>query len=191
MKKILAGTVLGFLVLVFASHYVFAQTCGCAAGSGRGFSGEGMSMMSPMRHDGMRMMKGEHHLWRSLMSLNLDEKQKETIREIKNRVIKDTIRKKADLEVARIDLKDILHKDSVDMNAAEAMLKKIALLQADIRLSHIKALEEIKTKLTPEQKEKFKEKFKQGPRIGKMKHGCTRMTPSAETKKGASQEKEQ
>jgi Spy/CpxP family protein refolding chaperone len=157
MKRILVGLLLGFLVLVFASHYSSAQTCGPSVGPGGGFRPEGMHMMSSMRHDGRGMMRREHHLWRSLMSLGLDEKQMEAVREIKSRVMKDTIRKRADLAVARIDLRDLLHKDQVDMSAAEATLKKMASLQTDIRLSHIKALEEIKTKLTPEQRKKFNE----------------------------------
>ncbi len=97
------------------------------------------------------------------MSLGLDEKQREAIKEIKSRVMKDTIRKRADLEIARIDLKDIIHKDQVDMNAAEATLKKIASLQTDIRLSHIKAMQEIKSKLTPEQRKKLEEMRERGP----------------------------
>lgn len=187
MKKISAGILVGFLVLVIASQYSSAQTCG----KGRSFSEEGMSMMSPMRHDGMGMMKREHHLWRALMSLGLDEKQREAIKEIKSRVMKDTVRKRADLEVARIDLRDILDKDQVDMNATEATLRKIASLQTDIRLSHIKAMQEIKTKLTPEQRKKFKEMFEMGPKRERMMHGGMHMTPPTEKKGGALQENEQ
>jgi Spy/CpxP family protein refolding chaperone len=152
MKRILAGLLVGFLVVI-ASQYSFAQTCG----SGRGFHEEGMPMMSSMRHDGGGIMRREHHLWKTLMSLGLDEKQKEAIKEIKSRMMKDSIRKRADLEVARIELRDLLDKDQVDMNATEATLKKMASLQTDMRLSHIKAMQEIKTKLTPEQRIKFKE----------------------------------
>ena len=190
MKRILAGILLGFLVLVFASHYSSAQTCGPSAGPGD-FRAEGMPMMSSMRHEGRGMMRGEHHLWRSLMSVGLDEKQMEAVREIKSRVMKDTIRKRADLAVARIDLRDLLHKDQVDMSAAEATLKKMASLQTDIRLSHIKALEEIKTKLTPEQRKKFNEMHEKGFRTERMKHGGTGMTPPDMKKEGAPQEKEQ
>lgn len=180
MKRVVAGILLVFLVLVFASHNVSAQTCCTSAGSGSGFSKEGTPMMSSMRHDGRGMMGREHHIWRTLMSLGLDEKQREAVREIKSRVMKDTIRKKADLEVSRIDLKDILHKDQVDMKAAETTLKKIASLQTDIRLSHIKALEEIKAQLTPEQRVQFKEKLEMGPMPERMMHGGMRMTPPAE-----------
>lgn len=187
MKRILAGLLLGFLVLFFAPHYSSAQTCG----SGKGYPAEGMPMMSPMRHDGMRMMRREHSLWRCLMSLGLDEKQKEAIKEIHSRVMKNTIMKRADIAIARIDLREILDKDQVDMNAAEATLKKLASLQTDIRLSHIKAMQEVKTKLTPEQRKQFKEMLEMGPGMKRMMHGGTRMTPLTEKQERAPQEKEQ
>jgi len=177
----------GFLAIVFVTQYSSAQTCG----QGGGFRDAGSPMMSSMRHDGRGMMRKEHHLWRSLMSLGLDEKQMEAIKEIKSRVMKDTIRKRADLEVARIDLKDIIHKDQVDMNAAETMLKKIASLQTDIRLSHIKAMQEIKSKLTPEQRKKLKEMREIGPKQERMMHGGMPMTSQTEKKEGESQEKAQ
>jgi Spy/CpxP family protein refolding chaperone len=191
MKRILVGFLLGFMVLVFASHDASAQTCGCSDGPGKGFRGEGMPMMSPMQHHGRGMMGKERHLWGALKGLGLDENQKEAVREIKSRVMKDAIRKRADLEVARIDLRDLLHKDTVDMNAAETALKKIASLQTDIRLSHIKALEEIKAKLTPEQRKKLKEMREKGPRTERMKHDGMRMSPPTAKKEGALQDKEQ
>jgi Spy/CpxP family protein refolding chaperone len=41
-------------------------------------------------------------------------------------------------------------------------------MQIDLRLSHIKALEEIKKILTPEQRKKFMEKLMAGPLMGGM-----------------------
>jgi Spy/CpxP family protein refolding chaperone len=191
MKRILAVILLGFLVLVIASHYSSAETCDPSAGPVGGFRAEGMPMMSTMWNHDRGVMGRGHHLWRSIMSLGLDEKQMEAVREIKSRVMKDTIKKRADLEVARIDLRDLLHKDQVDMSSAETLLKKIASLQTDIRLSHIKALEEIKTKLTPEQRKKFNEMREKGFRTERMKHNGAGMTPPDMKKEGAPQEKGQ
>jgi len=191
MKRVLGGLLLCFMVLVFASRYSYADTCGPCAGSGRDSQAAGMPMMAPMGHHGGDMMRRGHHLWRALMSLGLDEKQKEAIREIRSRMMKDTIKKKADLAVARIDLRDILHKDQVDMNAAETTLKKMASLQTDLRLSHIKAMEEIKTKLTPEQRKQFKEMREMGRTAKGMMHGGMRMTPPTAKEEGAPQEKGQ
>jgi Spy/CpxP family protein refolding chaperone len=98
-------------------------------------------------------------LWQSFKGLGLDEKQKEAIREIGSTLKKEIIRKRADIQVARIELKDILRQDNVNMSEAEAKLKQIASLRTDVGLLRIKAMEEIKSKLTPEQRTKLRENF--------------------------------
>lgn len=143
-----------------------------------------------VRHhrDGMRgdgMMKGMMHgerLWRSLMSLDLNEKQMTEIKEIRNRTAKETIKKRADERILGIELKELLDKDSVDMKTVEAQLKKIEALKTEMHLSIIKAIEEAKSKLTPEQRKKFKEMCEIAPDMGPpmmkdMGHGDMKMTP--------------
>lgn len=152
MKKVFMGLVLGFLVSLFAVSNSSAERCGCMEGMD-----DHAPMMHGMKHDGKGMMERGRHMMRLLMKLDLDARQKEAIREIKSRVMKDTIKKRAELKVARVELGDILHKETVDLAAAEAKLKQMESLRTDIRLSHIKAMEEIKGKLTPEQRNKFKE----------------------------------
>jgi Spy/CpxP family protein refolding chaperone len=129
---------------------------------GSGMMGSGMMGSGMM---GMGMMGGEHHLWKNLMGLGLDEKQKEAVKEIKHKTMKETIKKRADLQIAHIDLRDLLDKEHVDMNAVESKLKTMELLETDIRLSHIKAFEEIKATLTPDQRKKFREMMEKGPMI--------------------------
>ncbi len=162
-KRVLIGVLSGFLLFVVASPRSYAQMCGCgpAGGPEEGFRGE---HMSPMGHDrpGI-MMERNHHLWRMLAVLGLDDKQKEAIRGIKSAAAKDTVRKQADIGVARIELRDVLGRDQVDMAAAEAAVKKISSLQADLRIARIRELQQIKEKLTPEQRKKFKEMHERGP----------------------------
>ena len=171
MKRLLLVLLLGLFSLIWGSHHAYAETGGPIGNAGWGFHEEGMPMMPPMGHHGMGVMEAEHPMWRHLMDLGLDEKQREEIKEIKSRVTKDSIRKRADLEVARVELRDVLDKDPVDINAAEAKLKKTGSLLTDIHLSHIKALEEVKAKLTPEQKKKFKEVLERNPMMGEKSHG--------------------
>ena len=179
MKRVLVVLFFIILSLVSASHHAYAEIRGSLGGStGRGFQEEGMPMMPPMGNHGMGVMEADHPMWRHLMDLGLDEKQNEAIKKIKSRLTKDTIRKRADLEVANVELKDILDMDSVDLNSAEAKLKKIESLLTDIRLSHIKALEEVKAMLTPEQKNKFKEVRERDPMTCDMMHGGVRIPPS-------------
>jgi len=161
MKRTVLGLLSCFVFLIFVSHYSYAEapTPPCVAG-GRDFPAQGMPMMPPMMHHGMDMKDGMPgmgpFMGKRLMDLGLDEKQKDAIKDINSKVLKSAIRKRADLEIARIELRDILDKDIVDLNAVEALLKKTESLMTDIHLLHIKAAEEIKAKQTPEQRKKFK-----------------------------------
>jgi Spy/CpxP family protein refolding chaperone len=102
-----------------------------------------------------------------LKALDLDEKQKEAIQAIHFRTKKDMIKTRAEKEVAEIELKEILAKDPVDLKAAEAVVKKTEGMTSEMKMSHIKAMEEIKSNLNPEQKKKFISMMDMGP----MKHG--------------------
>jgi len=164
MKKLVAVLTISLLLSVVAVAYA----------QGPGMMGESSEMdpgMMGMMGKGSEMgpgMMGEHHILGKLMSLGLDEKQKEAVKEIIRTNMKETIKKRADLDIARIDLRDLLDKDPVKMKAVESKLKQIASLEADIHLSCIKAHEEIKSRLTPDQRKKLKEMMEHGMMMGKM-----------------------
>ncbi|MGD1074612.1 MAG: Spy/CpxP family protein refolding chaperone [Thermodesulfovibrionales bacterium] len=177
MRRVAVGLFLGFLFLVFASQSSYAEMCGCMGKMEKGSHEKGMPTMRGMHRHGMEMRGAEHRLWRHLRGLGLDEQQKAAIRDIVSRLVKDSIKKRADIQIARIELHDILGKDPVDMKAVEAKLQQIAATQTDLRLSHIKAREEIKAKMTPEQRAKFKENLK---RQAKWMHRGRGMTSTDE-----------
>ncbi|MBI5583165.1 MAG: Spy/CpxP family protein refolding chaperone [Deltaproteobacteria bacterium] len=135
---------------------------GMMGGQG-GMMGGGQGMMAGRGMGGDRMMEVEHHLARVLDDLNLDEPQKKAISEIRSTIKKDTIRKMADIRIARIELSDLLLQDLLDLKAVEAKVKQLGSLRTEMHLSHIKALENIKAKLTPDQRKKLKEHLKTGP----------------------------
>ncbi len=117
-----------------------------------------MSRMDRMEHmmpD--NMMEARHHIMRMLKALGLDEKQKESIHTLINKTMKDMIKKRSDLLIAEMDLEDALHKDMVDMSAAESKLKQIEAMRTDMFMTHLKAFQEVKSMLTPEQRSKLKE----------------------------------
>lgn len=168
MKKIFAILFLGIIFAVFAAHYFYAEACSPGNKMERGVQEEGMPMMEQMSHHGMGMMErmheSGHHMWRHLMSLGLDEKQREEITDIKRRVEKEMIKKRADEHNARIELEDLLDNDPVDMKAVESKLKQIETVKTERNLSFLKAREEIKSKLTPAQRKEFKETLEMDPR---------------------------
>jgi Spy/CpxP family protein refolding chaperone len=132
---------------------------GCGMMQGRGMMGRGI-----MRGG---MMGGHHRMMHICMKyLGLNAKQKEEIREIRNTTLKEVIRKRADMQIARLELGDLLSMDPVDMKAVEAKVKQIEGLRADIHLALIKAKEEVKAKLTPEQRQKLMDMMGKSPMMG-------------------------
>jgi Spy/CpxP family protein refolding chaperone len=129
---------------------------GCGMMQGRGMMGRGM-----MRGE---MMGGHHRMMHICMKqLGLNATQKEEIKGIKVATMKEVIRKRADMQIARLELRELLSKDTVDMKAVEAKVKQIESLRADIHLALIKAKEEVKAKLTPEQRQKMMDMMGKSP----------------------------
>ena len=177
MRKILVSVFFSFIFVSALSLNAYAQMCGCMGGSGGGMRGgmmEGMGMMHGM---GGMMMGDDHPMWKHLMGLGLDEKQKEALKALHSKTMKDMTKRKADLQIAVIELKDLLDKDPVDMKAVEAAAKKSGSLRTEMFLAHIRAHEEMKSILTPEQRKKFKEMMESGHGTG-----CGRMGGAEEHK---------
>ena len=96
-------------------------------------------------------------MWHALKRLDLADAQKASIHKIRISMMKDMIQKKADLKIAKLELREQLRKDSVDMSAVEAQVKKLEGLKTAMMLNAIKAREEIKSTLTPDQRKKLSE----------------------------------
>lgn len=73
----------------------------------------------------------------------------------KHETRKDDVRRNAEITVARMDLVELARKTPMDINAIEGRLKQISALDLNVQLSHFKAMAEIKSKLTPEQKRRL------------------------------------
>ena len=180
MKRVKIALLLVFLLVLFGAGSSYAQMCGCMDRMGEGMQ-HGMHMGGEMKHHGMEGMGGmmgeDHPMWKHLVGLGLDEKQREAVKSIKSKEMKDMIKKRADKQIAKVELKEILGKDPVDMKAVEAKVKQIEAIGTDMRLSHIRTMEEVKALLTPEQKKKMKEMIEMGPMGGGMgmMHGCGMM----------------
>jgi hypothetical protein len=88
--------------------------------------------------------------------LELSEKQVTELKGLKMDFQKGKIRAEADLKIAELELKDVMHDDDAPIKDIEAKLKAAAKLKTDMKLSHIKAFRKAKALLTPEQMEKMK-----------------------------------
>ena len=95
--------------------------------------------------------------------MNLDEKQLEKVRALERGLAKAEIPKGAELEVAQIELQEILEREPVNLKAVEAKLKKMEALRTAIQLAHIQSGEEIKALLTPAQKKAWEQRHPTPP----------------------------
>lgn len=154
MKKILGSLLLSALFLIAVPYSSYAASCDCSGP----VMHEGGAPMWKTGHK-MDMDRSGKRMWMKLRLLNLDEKQKEAIKDIKSTLMKEAISKTADVRIARVELKDMLAGDSVDIHAVEAKVKQIGSLQTSLRLLRIKSMLEVKALLTPEQRKKLREDF--------------------------------
>ena len=161
MKKISSCFVLSFLILFIASQLSYAEPRPPINKTEKGVQDECPPlMMPPMMPCCMGQIELtpelKHHHWLHLQSLNLSEKQKEALKEIENSATKELIRRNADKQIAEIELRELLDKDTVDLKAVETKLKQIEAIKTETQLIIIKSMENMKAKLTPEQREVLK-----------------------------------
>ena len=195
MKQCLSISSILLLVLAFCISAASAQPMDRGAGMQDDPPGQMNMKCDSMMHEGMMhegmmhegMMERQHHMKMMLMRLGLDEKQKAEVDRMMTAHMKDVIKKKADLEIAKLELKSILSKDPMDMKAAESKMKEIEAIKTAIFLSHLNVHQEIKSVLTPEQQAKMKDMMEMHMMGGGMmgKDGC-----GCEMKKCGMKEKE-
>ena len=199
MKQCLSISSILLLVLAFCISGASAQSMDQGAGMQDDPPGQMNMKCDSMMHDGMMhqgvhqdmmhgdMMERQHHMKMMLMRLGLDEKQKAEVDRMMTAHMKGAIKKKADLDIAKLELKGILSKDPMDMTAAESKMKEIEAIKTAIFLSHLNVHQEIKSVLTPEQQTKMKKMMEMHMMDGGMmgKDGC-----GCEMKKGGMKEKE-
>ena len=97
------------------------------------------------------------HMRHALKQIGLTESQKTAIHQIRITLKKDMIMKRADLKIAKLELREQLHKEPVDMSTVESQVNKLEVLKTAMILNAIKAREEIRATLTPEQRKKLAE----------------------------------
>jgi hypothetical protein len=109
---------------------------------------QGMSeeMRIPRPSQLVRLLKAE---------LGLSDEQGKQLTQIFAQATKGGIKQRADLRIAEFELRELLEADPVDMGQVEARLKAIEGLRTSLRLSLIKAHEEAKGVLSPEQRQKL------------------------------------
>ena len=124
---------------------------------------------------GMGMWDGAHAM-HVICALGLDDNQSKEVKIVLLKLQKELIQKRANIQVAEIELSEILDKDTVDIKIAETKVKQIASLKTEAAIMHIQGIEDVKAKLTPEQKKKLSEMMQmEGMGHGKPMMDCSMM----------------
>jgi len=87
--------------------------------------------------------------------LNLSADQAQRLRGLRTDFEKEAIRRGADIQVAEVDLRELLVAEAPDLARAEAQVKKVAALQGELRFARIKTLAEGRAVLSKDQWQKF------------------------------------
>ncbi|MEK6529612.1 MAG: periplasmic heavy metal sensor, partial [candidate division NC10 bacterium] len=88
--------------------------------------------------------------------LGLSADQVQSLERLRADFQREAIRRDADLRIAETDLAAFLEKDPVDIGQVEVKVKEIERLRADLRLARIRAIEQGKSQLSPEQRGKLR-----------------------------------
>ena len=121
-----------------------------------------------------RMAGGMGMLTRLADKLDLSEEQQAEIKDIHALHKKNVIRRNADLQIARVELQELMQQEEPDLNAIEDQVRNVANLGAGIKYSQIKVGIDTKNVLTEEQQAKLKELRKDrrtGPANQNMRQG--------------------
>jgi Spy/CpxP family protein refolding chaperone len=87
--------------------------------------------------------------------LGLSAAQVQELERIRAGFQREAIKLDADQRVAQMDLSVLLRADPVDLRSAESKIREIERLRADLRIGRIRAIEQGKAQLTPEQRAKL------------------------------------
>ncbi len=144
---------------------------GCVAGSASAkMMGDGMGSKGGKEKGMMAGGGGGNHLLHMVQMLDLTDEQQKAVEAIYFAHRKEAVRKSADIDVAEIELQEILAAEQVNMASAEKKVHAIANFRAELEVMHLKTKEAIKANLTPEQREKLKQHMaaEQKERMGGM-----------------------
>lgn len=113
--------------------------------------GMGMGM-----HRGMGMGRGMG-MAGAFARLDLTEAQRAKLADLHERQQRKAIQARADMQIARLDLRKLMHADSPSATAINAQIDRLARMRADMQKSHVATFLEARSLLTPEQLKKLRE----------------------------------
>jgi Spy/CpxP family protein refolding chaperone len=119
------------------------------------------ALAQPPEH---RHGRGAHvgdHLQRQLQQLDLNESQQNTVQTLLRTHAKERIRLQAEIDTMRVDLRQQLRADAIDLNSVKPTLQAIAAKEVDLQMARLTLMRDIRQVLTPDQQKKLQSLFEQ------------------------------
>ena len=135
------------------------------APEGRGGGGMGPGAMGPGMGRGGRFMRHGGFGPMLARELDLTPQQIEKMKASHEAQQRKTIQGRADIQIARLDLRKLIEADKPDSRAIEAQIDRIAGLRAGLAKSRVAAMLDFRAALTPEQQKKLRELRDKGPEM--------------------------
>jgi Spy/CpxP family protein refolding chaperone len=95
--------------------------------------------------------------------LRLSPEQVKKLEQLRDNFQRQSIRHDADTRILEVDIAELLDQPNVDVAKVEAKIRAVEKLRADLRIGRIRAVEQAKAVLTPEQRKKFDESVEPRP----------------------------
>jgi len=89
--------------------------------------------------------------------LGLDDKQIEKLKDIKHDSMKEKIKATADMDILKVDMKSLMHADTLDADKLKSLVSKKYDIKKDLMIKSIDAYAKALNVLTPEQKKIYKD----------------------------------
>ena len=144
---------------------------GALAFDDEGGHGDGPRHVRRMEIGGPRgrgaMMR--HGLAMRFAALDLTDAQRDKLRDIHEAAARKGVQRRADVQLARMDLRKLMRADAPSASAVNAQIDKISRLQAEGMKAHFDTFMQARAVLTPEQQKKLRSG--PGPMQMHMEHG--------------------
>src|SRR5262245_51377457 len=85
-----------------------------------------------------------------------DTRQRTQVQTLLRNHAKDIIRLRAEIDTMTLDVPPLLEANPVDLAKVKQLFQAIAAKEADLRLAHVTAMQDIRKLLTPEQQQLFR-----------------------------------
>ncbi len=106
-----------------------------------------------------RRAEVRHRHEQMLRELDLTKEQREKVAELRERAERSAIRLRADLQTARLDLRRMVRAERADRMAINRQIDRIAQMRAEMEKARVAAMLDIRDVLTPEQRERARERY--------------------------------